>query len=155
VSLHVDFVNLVLRAFHDLAEVPRSAFGETRQALSGVALEMELDPLLKKVARKRLIRGAAFRRRNEMALRILGQFAPGEGNPFTPLRQGSGQTYRTRVVWAPVLPQDRSRLAEDETRLVASGIHSRRTAATLLDVADPDGEWQRWQDEQRALEPAP
>ena len=155
VSLHVDFVNLVLRAFHDLAEVPRSAFGETRQALSGVALEMELDPLLKKVARKRLIRGAAFRRRNEMALRILGQFAPGEGRPFAPLRQGSGQAYRTRVVWAPVLPQDRSRLAEDETRLVASGIHSRRTAAGLLDVADPDGEWQRWQDEQRALEPAP
>jgi hypothetical protein len=72
VGLHVDFANLVLRSFHDLAEVPRSAFGETKQPLSGVALEMELDPLLKKIARKRLIRGAAFRRRNEMALRILG-----------------------------------------------------------------------------------
>ncbi|MCH7523238.1 MAG: phage portal protein, partial [Chloroflexi bacterium] len=57
VSLHVDYANLVLRALHDLAEVPRSAFGETRQALSGVALQMELDPLVKKVQRKRLIRG--------------------------------------------------------------------------------------------------
>ncbi len=138
VGLHVDYANLVLRAFHDLAEVPRSAFGETRQALSGVALEMELDPLLKKVQRKRLIRSAAFRRRNEMVLRILEQQT---GGSFAP--------YRSRAAWGPVLPQDRSRLVEDEGRLVAAGIHSRRTAAGLLDVADPDAEWQRWQEEER------
>lgn len=141
VSLHIDFANLVLRAFHDLAEVPRSAFGETRQALSGVALEMELDPLLKKITRKRLIRGAAFRRRNEMALRILEQHT---GESFGPPGRGSGQALRSRIVWSPVLPQDRSRLVEDEARLVASGIHSRRTAAGMLDIADPDGEWARW-----------
>jgi hypothetical protein len=144
VGLHVEFANLLLRTFHDLAEVPRSAFGETKHALSGVALQMELDPLLKKVERKRLIRGAALRRRNEMALRILEQYT---------LRQGSARTegfapYRSRAVWGPVLPQDRSRLAEDEARLVASGIHSRRTAAGLLDVADPDGEWSRWREEE-------
>jgi len=137
VSLHVEFANLLLRTFHDVAEVPRSAFGETRHALSGVALQMELDPLLKKVQRKRLIRGAAFRRRNEMVLRILEQHT---GEPFAP--------YRSRVVWGPVLPQDRSRLVEDETRLVASGVHSRRTAAGLLDVADPEGEWERWREEE-------
>ena len=137
-SLHVEFANLLLQAFHDLAEVPRSAFGETRHALSGVALQMELDPLLKKVQRKRLIRGAAFRRRNEMVLRILERFA---GKSFAP--------YRSRVVWGPVLPQDRSRLVEGEARLVASGIHSRRTAAGLLDVADPEGEWGRWLDEEQ------
>jgi hypothetical protein len=142
VGLHVDFVNLVLRTFHDLAEVPRSAFGETKQPLSGVALEMELDPLIKKVARKRLIRGAAFRRRNEMILRILEQQT---GESFAP--------YRTRMVWGSILPQDRSRLVSDEVRLVAGGIHSRRTAAGLLDVADPDGEWQRWLAEREAVEP--
>jgi hypothetical protein len=139
VGLHVDFANLVLRSFHDLAEVPRSAFGETRQPLSGVALEMELDPLIKKVARKRLIRGAAFRRRNEMILRILEQQT---GESYAP--------YRSRVAWGPVLPQDRSRLVADETRLVAGGIHSRRTAAGLLDIADPDGEWSRWLAEEEA-----
>jgi hypothetical protein len=132
-GLHVDFANLVLRAFHDLAEVPRSAFGETRQPLSGVALEMELDPLVKKVARKRLIRSSAFRRRNEMILRILEQQT---GESFSP--------YRSRIVWGPVLPQDRSRLVGDEARLVASGIHSRRTAGGMLDVVDPDAEWERW-----------
>jgi hypothetical protein len=109
---------------------------------------MELDPLLKKVQRKRLIRAAALRRRNEMILRILEQ-QTGE-----PLRQGSGQgfvPYRTRIVWGPVLPQDRSRLAEDETRLVSAGVHSRRTAAGLLDVADPDAEWERWREEARSM----
>ncbi len=153
VGLHVDYANLVLRTLHDLSETPRSAFGENRQALSGVALQMELDPLLKKVQRKRLIRSVAFQRRNEMVLRILEQ-QTGE-----PLRQGSlaGQAaqgfapYRSRIVWGPVLPQDRSRLAEDETRLVAAGIHSRRTASGLLDVADPDAEWERWREEARAL----
>jgi hypothetical protein len=144
VGLHVEFANLVLRAVHDLSEVPRAAFGETRQALSGVALQMELDPLVKKVQRKRLIRGAAFKRRNEMALRILEQQT---GVAYAP--------YRTRVVWGPLLPQDRSRLAQDEARLVAAGIHSRRTAAALLDVADPDAEWERWIDEEgRRMEAA-
>jgi hypothetical protein len=140
VGLHVDYANLVLRTLHDVAEVPRSAFGENRQALSGVALQMELDPLLKKVQRKRLIRSAALRRRNEMALRILERHT---GESFAP--------YRSRVVWGPVLPQDRSRLVEDESRLVAAGIHSRRTAAGQLDVDDPEGEWARWREEEAAL----
>ncbi len=137
VGLHVEYVNVVMRALHDLAEVPRSAFGENRQALSGVALQMELDPLLKKVQRKRLIRSAALRRRNEMTLRILEQQT---GERLAP--------YRSRIVWGPAPPQDRSRLVEDETRLVAAGIHSRRTAAGLLDVADPEGEWERWREEE-------
>ncbi len=141
VGLHVDYANLVLRTLHDLAEVPRSDFGETRQALSGVALQMELDPLLKKVNRKRLIRAAAFRRRNEMTLRILEKET---GESFAP--------YRSRVVWGPILPQDRARLVEEEARLVEAGIHSRRTAASLLGVADPDVEWERWQEEESRID---
>ena len=41
------------RTLHDLGESPRTAFGENRQGLSGVALSVEMDPLLKKVRRKR------------------------------------------------------------------------------------------------------
>ncbi len=141
-SLHVEYANLVLRVLHDLAEVPRSAFGETHQALSGIAFQMELDPLLKKVQRKRLIRGAAFRRRNEMILRLLEQHT---GETYAP--------YRTRVVWPQSMPQDRSRLVDEEARLVSSGIHSRRTAAVMLDVADPDAEWQRWREELDQIAP--
>ena len=38
-----------------------------------------------------------------------------------------------------------------QTRLVAAGIHSRRRAADELGVADPDAEFERWQEEARSL----
>mgnify|MGYP001572636308 CR=1 FL=1 len=142
VKLHADYVDLIYRALHDLGESPRTAFGENRAGLSGVALNVELDPLLKKVQRKRLIRGAAYRRRNEMVLRILERF-PEPKIDYAP--------YRSRVVWGSVLPLDRSRLVEDERALVASGIHSRRRAADELGVEDPELEFRRWLEE-RALE---
>jgi hypothetical protein len=55
--------------------------------------------------------------------------------------------YRTRVLWGPVLPQDRSRQVADERVLVAAGIHSRRRAADTLGVEDPDAEFRRWLEE--------
>ena len=147
VKLHADYVDLIYRALHDLGESPRTAFGENRAGLSGIALNVELDPLLKKVARKRLIRGAAFRRRNEMILRILEQYAqPAGGQPSV-----SYAPYRSRVVWGSVLPLDRSRLVADEQALITAGIHSRRRAADNLGVEDPEAEFRRWLEE-RALE---
>ncbi len=71
VRLHVDYVDLVYRTLHDLAETPRVAFGDAGGDRSGIALQTELDPLLRKVARKRLIRSAALRRRDRLALRVL------------------------------------------------------------------------------------
>ncbi|MEX0785940.1 MAG: phage portal protein [Dehalococcoidia bacterium] len=144
VQLHVDYVNLIYRTMHDLGEAPRTAFGESRANLSGVALNLELDPLLKKVQRKRLIRTAAYQRRNELILRILEQQT---GVAYAP--------YRTRVVWGQVVPRDQSRLVQDERTLVQSGIHSRRRAADELGVADPDLEFARWLEEQERIEGAP
>lgn len=142
VKLHADYVDLVYRALHDLGEAPRTAFGENRAGLSGVALNVELDPLLKKVQRKRLIRAAALRRRNEMVLRLLERFGDGDAR-YAP--------YRSRIAWGSVLPLDRSRLVADERALVASGIHSRRRAADELGVEDPELEFTRWLAEQRAV----
>jgi hypothetical protein len=68
-----------------------------------------------------------------MILRILEQHT---GVSYAP--------YRTRAIWGPLLPQDRSRLVEDEARLVAAGIHSRRRAADELGVEDPETEFARW-----------
>jgi hypothetical protein len=140
VNLHVDYVNLIYRTLHDLGEAPRASFGQGAAGLSGVALNIELDPLLKKVQRKRLLREAAYKRRNEMILRLLEQYT---GVVYAPCR--------SRVVWGELLPIDRSRLVTDETRLVAAGIHSRRRAADELGVADPDAEFERWQAEVASL----
>ncbi|MDP2935101.1 MAG: phage portal protein [Dehalococcoidia bacterium] len=140
VRLHIDYIEQVRRTLHDLSESPRAAFGDTERQLSGVALEMEMHPLLQKVKRKRLIRTVAYKRRNEMALRILERFT-GEG--FAP--------FRSRIVWGPVLPQDRSRLVSDERALVDARLHSRRRAMDSLGVQDPEKEISSILEEARLL----
>ena len=134
--LHVDFIELIYRAIHDLSEAPRTSFGDNPKALSGVALEMELHPLLQRIRRKRLVRTAAYKRRNELILRILEQRS---GVSYLPVRQ--------EIIWGPVLPQDRGRLVRDEQVLVGSGIHSRRTAMEALGVPNPEAELAKVQEE--------
>jgi hypothetical protein len=132
VALHRDYIDLVYRTLHDLGESPRTAFGHNPQGLSGVALNTELDPIARKVERKRLIRTTVYERRAAMVLRLLNRFAGLEFEGVRPVAK-----------WAPVLPVDRSRQATDERTLVAAGIHSRRTAAANLGADDPEGEWAR------------
>jgi hypothetical protein len=92
VRLHVDYVELVYRVLHDLAEVPRIAFGDARGDRSGVALRTELDPLLRRVERKRLVRSAALAERGRLILRV------------TEHHTGAALTgVRTSIRWAPSL----------------------------------------------------
>ena len=132
----MDFIELIYRTIDDLSETPRTSFGDNPRALSGVALEMELHPLLQRVRRKRLARTTAYKRRNEMILRVLEQRT---GARYLPVRQ--------QIVWGPVLPQDRGRLVRDEQLLVSAGIHSHRTAMEALGISDPDAELGRVREE--------
>ncbi len=136
VKLHIDFIDLLYRAIHDISEAPRTSFGDNPQALSGVALEMEMNPLMQRVRRKRLVRAAAYQRRNELVLRLLEQHT---GAAYLPVRQ--------EIVWGQVLPQDRGRLVRDEQTLVAAGLHSKRTAMEALGVRDVDAEVERVREE--------
>jgi hypothetical protein len=136
IKLHVDFIDLIYRSLHDLSEAPRISFGDNPRSLSGVALEMELSPLLQRVRRKRLIRAAVYRERNEMVLRILEKRT---GVKYLPVKQ--------RIVWGPLMPQDRSRLVREQQTLVEAGIQSRRRAMENLGIEDPDAEWERMRGE--------
>lgn len=136
VKLHTDYIDLIYRTLHDLGESPRTAFGHNPQGLSGVALNTELDPLAKKVARKRRIRTTVYERRAALALRLLERFAGLDISGLRPVMR-----------WGPVLPIDRSREVADERSLVGAGIHSRRTAAAILGVDDPEAEWARVREE--------
>ncbi len=93
VRLHVDYVDLVYRTLHDLAETPRVAFGDSGGDRSGVALQTELDPLLRKVTRKRLVRTAALRQRDRLILRVIERHT---GRSFGGLR--------TDIEWAETTP---------------------------------------------------
>ncbi len=140
VNLHINYIELLYRTLHDISESPRSAFGGTERDLSGVALEIELHPLLQKVRRKRIIRTAVYNRRNEMILRLLKKY---RGLDF-------GHNH-LRVVWGPVLPQDITRQVNNEQVLVQNGIHSRRRAMDELGVRDPDNEFERWLEERETI----
>lgn len=133
VRLHIDYIELLYRQLHDLAETPRTAFGDSGRSLSGVAREVEIQPLVQKVMRKRRTWEVVYRKRNAMILELLERFG---GLDLGGLRQ-------TRAVWGEVLPSDREALVRSEARLVDAGIHSRRDAMAALGDADPERSWQR------------
>jgi len=140
IRLHIDYIDLVYRTMHDLSESPRASYGGIERELSGIALEVELQSLLQKVRRKRLIRTNVYRRRNEMVLALHKKFARQD---LTGVSQ--------RILWGHVLPQDRARETQNEQLLVQSGIHSRRTAMDNLAVRDPEAEFEKWMTERRRI----
>ncbi|MBI4188793.1 MAG: phage portal protein, partial [Chloroflexi bacterium] len=140
VNLHIDYINLLYRILHDVSESPRAAFGGTERDLSGVALEIELQPLLQKVKRKRIIRTAVYNQRNRLVLKLLEKY-----------RNESFGENRLRVVWGPVLPQDLAKLVANEQILIQSGIHSRRRAMDELGVKDPEMEFKQWLEEREII----
>ncbi len=140
IRLHIDYINLVYQTMHDLSEAPRAAFGGMQHELSGVALEVELQSLLQKVNRKRLVRTNVYKRRNEMILKLWAKF----------MRQDLTAVAQ-KVCWGQVLPQDKAREAQNEQLLVQSGVHSRRTAMDELGVRDPELEFRKWMDERMQI----
>jgi hypothetical protein len=142
-KLHIDYIELLYRTLHDISESPRAAFGGSGTDLSGIAMQIELYPLMQKVLRKRAIRTTVYNRRNRMILKLLEQF---RGDP--PVTE---QDYRLKVVWGQVFPQDLTRLVSNEQVMVQSGIHSRRHAMDEVGVKDPQAEFNRWLEEKAEI----
>lgn len=109
VSLHMEFIDVLKTMIHDISETPRTAFGGTENALSGIALEVELQPLLQKVRRKRLSWGQAYKERCGMMLALMEKF--GGRSEIAGLR-------RVDTTWGEVLPTDREQLVQEmDTRI--------------------------------------
>jgi len=133
VTMHLEYLQTLLRALHDLSETPRTAFGDNSRDLSGIALQVELQPLLQKVDRKRLIRSQAYDTRAGIALYLLDRFTGASH-----LQAGTILTS-----WEAPTPADRTREVADEITQVDGRIKSRRTAMADLGAIDPDAEWER------------
>ena len=129
ISLHIDYIGQLFRTLHDLSETPRTAFGDSGRAISGAALEVEIEPLIQKVARKRRQWDAFYQERNRRLLDLLERFG---GEEIGGLR-------RTVTLWPNVLPSDSELAVRSAVALVESGIQSRRTALATLGSDDPDG----------------
>lgn len=133
IEQHMQVIQRLYQAMHDVAETPRPAFGEGGTASTGVALEFLLQPLIQKTRRKRQVWTHAIMQRSRMALLLMQRFGG--------LRLGS---YRVedltlRVVWPPIVPTDKDALVQDETALFQAGLTSRETAIRALGL-DPETE---------------
>ncbi|MDQ6909044.1 MAG: phage portal protein [Chloroflexota bacterium] len=100
VEQHLRYIEALYRIMDDLGEMPRMSFGEAGQARSGIALTVQLQPVVQKTNRKRLIWGAIVQRRAELALRLLIQRHALDLGPYTL------DDFTLRAVWAPILPVD-------------------------------------------------
>lgn len=140
VRLHIDYIDALYRALYDLAETPRTAFGDSGRNVSGAALEVEIQPLVQKVQRRQRVWDAVYRQRNSMILDLLERFGG----------ESLGGVRRSETVWGSILPNDRQALVMDEVQLVSSQIHSRQTAMNLLGDVDQEREIRLIQEE-RAL----
>jgi hypothetical protein len=140
VRLHVDYIELLYRALHDISEMPRAAWGGAQRELSGSALRIELGSLIQKVIRKRTIRTDVYHQRNDMILKLCEMFM-----------NESFEGVHHRVVWGQILPQDVDRQAQTEQLLVQAGVHSRRTAMDEIGIQDPDEEFNRWLEERERI----
>jgi hypothetical protein len=130
VGLHLQYIDLLYRALHDLAETPRTAFGDSGRNLSGTALEVEIQPLVQKVKRKRRVWDSVFARRNALVLDLLARFGGLD----------LGESRRTTPIWGAILPTDRDALVRQQVQLVDHALASRRTALATLGVEDPEHE---------------
>jgi hypothetical protein len=96
VEQHLKYIEALYRIMDDLAEMPRMSFGEAGQARSGVALQTQLQPVIQKTNRKRLIWGVVVQRRSALAVRLLAQHAALDPGPYT------ADDFTFRAIWAPV-----------------------------------------------------
>ena len=141
VDLHIKYIDELRTALHDLAETPRTAFGEAGRAIAGAALQVELQPLVQKVNRKRRGLESVHRRRNAMLLDLMERFGAA---PIGGLR-------RTVSLWPPILPSDHEADARVGVQLVNARVRSRRSVAADLGEEDPDGEIERIVEEAQRL----
>lgn len=129
VMLHEEHINALYRALHDLAETPRTSFGDSGRDLSGAAMEVELQPMVQKVKRKRAVWDGVYQRRNAL---ILGHLERLGGRRL-------GGVRRTRANWPAILPSDRTTEIADQVSMVGAGLTSHRRAMVALGEEDPEG----------------
>ncbi len=97
VETHLRFIEVLYRIMHDLAEMPRSAFGDSSGVTSGTALRATLQPLLQRTQRKRLIWTAALSRRATLTLALAARFGGFDPGPYDP------DALPVRVPWPPII----------------------------------------------------
>jgi len=96
-----------------------------------------MGPLTRQVKRKRLTRQAAYRRRTELALRLLQAHGRLDPSPYTVV-----------VTWGDILPRDPAQETNRFIEQVHAGLTSHTGAMAALGQRDPEEEWMKAKQEQ-------
>jgi len=142
-----EHIERVMRTLFEISETPRSAFGDSGRLLSGVALEMELRPIIQKTLRRRAFWTRALRQRNTLILKLAERFGISGAQP------GEFSPYRTKVVWPPMVPSDDTELVRQNIALVQAGLRSYRGALDALGEESPEAEIERIRADREAFMP--
>lgn len=136
-EVHMKYMDLLFRMLHDLSETPRTAFGDSGRDLSGAALEVEIQPLVQKVQRKRRQWDTALTQRADLMLRMMAHHqdmdTSGFGIPTS--------------IWPQILPSDANAAVRNAVSRVQHGLMSRRSAMSALGEHDPDAELRQMESE--------
>jgi hypothetical protein len=134
IEQHIHYIEALYRIMDDVAEMPRMSFGEAGQARSGVALAVQLQPIIQKTGRKRLTWGGVYQRRAMRALDLLRQRGGLDLGPY------AAADFAVRPQWAPVLPSDQQAVVADAIDLYQAGLWSQARAMGATGVADTAAE---------------
>lgn len=140
VALHLDVFRETRTTLHDLSETPRTSFGDTGRVISGAGMEVEIQPLVQKVRRKRRAFDRFYRERNARLLDLAERFGG----------VALGGVRRAVAVWPDILPTDADGEANRLAVLTGSDNMSHRTAMAEWGIEDPEGEWARLLEEREA-----
>jgi hypothetical protein len=146
-----EHIERLYRTLYEVTETPRTAFGDSGRLLSGVALETELRPIVQRTLRKRAWWTRALRRRSALILELARLFGVGRLSASG----GPADSYRVRVLWPPMLPQDDATEVQNQVRLVTAGLRSHRSAMDALGTESPEEELARVQADRVALGETP
>lgn len=145
------FLELMLNNMHQIVGIPVGSLGQTQPIsnTSGVALQMQMLPLMQKFRQKGVQYAAGFRRLNELILRAVAIYEPQmlmfDATRDAPL--GDGQldqldmydplTYRNSVEFASPLPIDKLIALNEIQMEMALGLQSKTGALKRLGEAYP------------------
>lgn len=146
------FLELLKAAMHEFTGVPMQATAgeEAISNTSGVALAMQLQPLMNRYVKKKMQYGRGFEQVNEHVLMTLATYAPErllyDPTEDVPLKDGQLAvldlndpiTYRSTVHWPEPLPLDKLIMLNELMTEMQLGLESKTGALRKLGYEFPD-----------------
>ena len=148
----INFLQLLKQSMHEIVGVPISALGQDMAIsnTSGVALSLQLLPIMQKFRQKVIQYASGLARLNELIIRVCALYLP-EMLEFDPTRDvqleegqvdvldpRQGISYRNTVEYASPLPIDKIIALNEIQQSMALGLQSKEGALRQLGEAYPN-----------------